>query len=491
LLIRQTFAYLPAQLLSPLTQLAAALLLTHALGAADYGLVMLIFAAQELVFLACLSWWTTFYLRFGSRFVPAHDPLALTSTEAAVLLWSAAAQVAVTVAIIVATEPGLSPAFYAAACAFTLTRSLLNFLGERARRVAAIGSYTAVQVAGPLGGLALVGVLMWAQATSPAAVLAAFALTQGLVGLAVAARFGLLVRPRKLDHAVLAEARRFGAPVVLANMLSWLGGNAIRFVVHHGAGPVALGLMSVGWGLATRLSGVAAMLVAAAAYPLAVKQMEAGDAAGARGQLAANSSLLLLMLAPAGLAFWALAPLLVPWLVAAEYQAATLQILPWALLGACVRNLRLHGWDQTYLLFAATRDMVLLDVVEAVVMTLAAAVGLWWGGVVGAVAASAWAAIGLAVLDAWWLHRRFGLVLPLGTYLRVLVAAAAMALLLHALLPWLTASDIAALLPAAAAGGLVYLLALALLFPGQVVRVFGWVRHRRSHAIRGDSPPSA
>jgi 1,4-alpha-glucan branching enzyme len=89
----------------------------------------------------------------------------------------------------------------------------------------------------------------------------------------------------------------------------------------------------VGWGLATRLSGVAAMLVAAAAYPLAVKQMEAGDVAGARGQLAANSSLLLLLLAPAGLAFWALAPLLVPRLVAAEYQAATLQILPWALLG--------------------------------------------------------------------------------------------------------------------------------------------------------------
>jgi O-antigen/teichoic acid export membrane protein len=481
-LIRQTFAYLPAQLLSPLIQLGAALLLTHALGAADYGLVMLIFAGQELVFLACLSWWTTFYLRFGGRFVPADDPRALASTEAAVLLLSSVAQVAVTVLIIVLTEPGLPLAFYAAACAFTLTRSLLNFLGERARREAAIASYTAVQVIGPLGGLALVGLLMLADATSPARVLAAFALTQGLVGLAVAGRFGLLVRPRKLDHAVLREARRFGAPVVLANMLSWLGGNVIRFVVHHGAGPVALGLMSVGWGLATRLSGVAAMLVAAAAYPLAVKAMEAGDVDGARGQLAANSSLLLLLLAPAGLAFWVLAPWLVTWLVAAEYHEVTLQILPWALLGACVRNLRLHGWDQTYLLFAATRDMVWLDVMEAIVMTLAAVIGLWWGGVVGAVEASAWAAIGLALLDGWWLRRRFGLVLPLGVYARVLAAALAMALLLHGLLqlPPLAApaAPVGGLVAAAAASGLAYLGLLAALFPGHTRGVFSWLRQR-------------
>jgi hypothetical protein len=67
MLIRHTLAYLPAQLLSPLLQLTAALYLTYVLGAADYGLAMLIFASQELVFLVCLSWWTTFYLRYGGR----------------------------------------------------------------------------------------------------------------------------------------------------------------------------------------------------------------------------------------------------------------------------------------------------------------------------------------------------------------------------------------------------------------------------------------
>jgi O-antigen/teichoic acid export membrane protein len=391
----------------------------------------------------------------------------------------------VTIAIILVTDPGLPLAFYASACAFTVTRSLLNFLSERARREAAIGAYSAVQVAGPLGGLGLVLVLMALDAATPARVLGAFALMQGVVGVAVAARFGLLVRPRRLDHAVLREARRFGAPVVLAHSLSWLGGNVIRFVVHHGAGAAALGLMSVGWGLATRLSGVAAMVVAAAAYPLAVRTMEAGDPDGARRQMADNSALLLALLAPAGLGFWALAPGFVPALVAAEYQAMTLQILPWALLGACVRNLRLHGWDQMYLLFEAPRDMVWLDVIESVVMFLAAVIGLWWDGVAGAVAVSAWAICALAVLDALWLRRRFGLVLPLGVYARVLLAAAAMAgLLLGAqALGWQARPQAAPLALAAAAGAGVYALALALLFPRQRRAV--WARLRPASAAAG------
>ncbi len=481
MLVRHTLAYLPAQLLSPLTQLAAALLLTHALGAADYGLVMLVFAAQEVVFLICLSWWTSFYLRYGGRLNLGADGQALASTEAAVLLLSTLAQVAVTLAILLATDTALHPAFYAAACAFTVTRSLLNFLSERARREAAIAAYSAVQVAGPLGGLGLVLVLMALGEASPARVLCAFALMQGAVGLAVAARLRLLVRPRRLDHAVLREAARFGAPVMFAHSLSWLGGNVIRFVVHHGAGAAALGLMSVGWGLATRLSGVAAMLVAAAAYPLAVKTMDAGDVAGARRQLVDNSALLLALLAPAGLGFWALSPGLVPALVAAEYHAMTLQILPWALLGACVRNLRLHGWDPCYLLFEAPRDMVWLDVIEAVVMLLAAMLGLWWDGVVGAVIASAWAVCALAVLDALWLRRRFGLVLPLGVYARVLVAAAAMvaALMAAQALGWRATPRAGPLLLAAAAGAGVYVLALALLFPQHLRRITAWLRQRR------------
>ncbi len=492
-LVRQTLAYLPAQLLGPLTQLAAALLLTHALGAADYGLVMLIFAGQELVFLVCLSWWTTFYLRYGAGStsdanVPAGSgSQGLASTEAAVLLLSSLAQFLVTCAIVLAIEPSLPPAFFASACAYTLSRSLLSFLAERARREAAIGAYTTVQLLGPLGGLSLVAVLMALDALDDSAavrVLLAFAATQAVVGLWVAARLGLLVRPRALDMDVLRAAGRFGAPVVLANALSWFSGNVIRFVVHHGAGAVALGWMSVGWGLATRLAGVAAMLVSAAAYPLAIKAMDAGDVAGARRQIASNSVLLLALLAPAVLGFWALAPGLVPALVALEYQSVTLQILPWALLGAAVRNFRLHGWDQTYLLFEAPRDMVALDTIEALGMTAAALLGLWWQGMTGAVAVSAWAVVLLALMDAAWLRHRFGLVLPLFAYARVLAAALAMAALIWVAqqLGWRATPQAGALLLAALAGAVVYVLVLAALFPRRCQQAWGWWQARRSAA---------
>jgi O-antigen/teichoic acid export membrane protein len=474
-LIRHTLAYLPAQLLSPLAQLATAIVLTHALGAADYGLTMLVFASQELVFLVCLSWWTTFFLRYGGRFA-GDDATQLAGTESAILLVSSVAQVLVTLLVIVLTEPGVPWPFYVGACLFTVTRSHLGLLSERARREAAIGAYTAVQIGGPLGGLALTLGLMWAArtaqggggaATAPAHVLLVFALAQALVGGMVAHRLGLLVRPRALQRGVLRQALAFGAPVVLSNLLSWLGGNGIRFVVHHGAGAVALGWLSVGWGLATRLAGVAAMVVTAAAYPLAVKAMEAGDAAGARRQIADNAVLLLALLALATVAGTLLGRPFVELLVAQQYHATTLAILPWALLGAAVRNLRMHGWDPLYLLCERPRAMVVLDAIEAAATLAAAALGLWWGGVEGAVAGTALAAVVLAAGDAWYLQRHFGLQLHAWASLRVLLAATLLALLLLAAanrtggLPSSATGLAAAALAACAA----YALLLAALFP--------------------------
>ncbi len=479
MLIRQTLAYLPAQLLSPLLQLAVALVLTHALGAADYGLTLLVFASQELVFLVCLSWWTTFYLRYGVS--GGGHPQTLAGTEAAVLLGSCAAQVVLTLGVIAITEPGVSWQFYAGACLFTVTRSQLGFLSERARRETAIGLYSLLQIGAPAAALALTAAWMALGRVTPEQVLWVFALMQALVAGAVTWRLGLLVRPRGIDLAVLRAAAAFGRPVVLANALSWLGGNGIRFVVQQGAGAAALGLLSVGWGLATRLAGVAAMLVTAAAYPLAVKAMQAGDAAGAKRQLADNSALLLALLAPATAAMAALGQPFTEWLVAAPYQAMTVAILPWALLGAAIRNLRMHGWDPLYLLCEAPRAMLVLDAIEAALTVAAAALGLWLGGGVGAVAGTAVAAAAVAVGDYVYLRRRLGLQAPLAVYARLLLAAGLVygLTLLAGHFGWPVAPSAAGLCSAAAAGAVVYGLALVLLFPHQAVAVRAWAQRQR------------
>lgn len=490
MLIRHTLAYLPAQLLSPLLQLTAALYLTYVLGAADYGITMLIFASQELVFLVCLSWWTTFYLRYGGRWTgdggPTHTTTTTTlaATEAAVLTVSSLAQVMVTVLVILATEPGLPFHFYAAACVFTVTRSTLGFLSERARRESHICAYSALQIAAPLLGLALTAACVALGWVTPAYVLTAFALAQAAVGLAVAAHLRMLVRPRWPDSKLLRAALAFGAPVVLSNLLSWLGGNLIRFVVHHGAGAAALGLLSVGWGLATRLAGVAAMLVTAAAYPLAVKAMEAGDAAGAKRQLSDNSVLLLALLAPTAAGMAVLSAPFTELLVAPQYHAMTTAILPWALLGACIRNLRMHGWDQLYLLCEAPRTMVVLDAVEVAVTLAGAVLGLWWGGVPGAVIGSTAAAVLVALGDWLYLRRRFGLQAPFWRYVKVILAALGMVGALNGFtrLDVPTGPGAWPLVGAAMLGGLVYAALLILLFPRETATTVSWAKAKVARA---------
>src|SRR6266853_1694219 len=58
------------------------------------------------------------------------------------------------------------------------------------------------------------------------------------------------------------------------------------------------GLFAVGYGLGQRAAAVAAMLVTAAAFPLAVKSMEQSGSKVAMRQLANNSALLIALLAP-------------------------------------------------------------------------------------------------------------------------------------------------------------------------------------------------
>ena len=85
-------------------------------------------------------------------------------------------------------------------------------------------------------------------------------------------------RSRDRRHAL-----RYGIPLIVGGALGWLGLNASRFIVNEMSGVAAAGLFAVGYGLGQRAAAVAAMLVTAAAFPLAVKSMEQeGSQAGMR-----------------------------------------------------------------------------------------------------------------------------------------------------------------------------------------------------------------
>jgi O-antigen/teichoic acid export membrane protein len=485
-LIRHTLAYLPAQLIGPLVQFATAIVLTHYLGAADYGLTMLIFASQELVFLLCVSWWTIYMMRYAGTITDEAGRQRYASTETSVLIGTAALQVIATIGVILIAEPTVSPAFYASACVFTITRSFTNFLSERTRKNAAILEYSLLQIAAPLGGLLATLLVMVTLGARPAWVLLVFGITQGLVGLGIALRLGLVRHPGPLDRSIVRAAFMFGAPVVISGGLAWLAANGIRFVVQGSLGAVALGLVSVGWGFATRLAAVAAMVVAAAAYPLAVRAMEAGDPEGAKKQLSDNSALLLGIIAPATFGVIAINEPLTQLLIAQEYQATTISILPWALAGASIRNLRMHGWDQMYLLFEAPRPMLVLEASEAVATLLGAGIGIYMNGILGAVIGTTLAAGLVATGDFLFLRARFGLHAPIWQFLRILVASWGMYFALASLPVFgaLIRPLWSSISLAIALGAFLYALMITALFPEFVRLAIRKLRERRNRGAK-------
>ena len=93
-----------------------------------------------------------------------------------------------------------------------------------------------------------------------------------------------------VDREIVGHALRYGIPLIIGGALGWVGLNASRFIVNEMPGVAAAGLFAVGYGLGQRAAAVAAMLVTAAAFPLAVKSMEQGGSKAAMRQLADNSA---------------------------------------------------------------------------------------------------------------------------------------------------------------------------------------------------------
>lgn len=480
MLIRQTIAYLPAQLLGPLVQFATAIVLTHFLAAADYGATMLVFASQELIYILCLAWWTTYMMRYAGGFTEEKARERFRQTERGILAITGVLQMIGTLAVVAISLPGASLAFYLGAMLFTFSRSYLHFLADQARKAEAILDYSLVQIAAPLIGLGLAMGTSLFVALRPEHILALFAFAQGGIGVLVGQRLGTLRHWGKIDRETLKAALAFGYPVVVSSAFGWIATNGIRFIVQSMLGAAALGLLSVGWWLAQRLTTVAAMLVTAAAYPLAVRAFESGDRPAALRQLSDNSTLLLAMIAPATFGVVAINDPMTRLMVAPEYHAVTIAILPWALVGAAIRSFRAHGWDQLYLLFEAPYPMLVVEVIEAIVTVAAAACGAYTGGILGAVIGTTLAGAAVATCDYLYLHVRYQIRAPFWQFTRILVAAGSMYLALGALpsLGLAIQPHWGSIALAIVIGGITYAAAMALLFPLMARQAFGAVLTR-------------
>jgi O-antigen/teichoic acid export membrane protein len=426
MLIYQTLLYLPAQLFGPAFQLLAAIAWTHWLSPSEYGVLALIIAAQDLVFYVCLSWWSQYTTRYYAAHQVDNTTSRYQSTENGVLACSVIVQLFAALAALAISDAPLRADLICATLAFVVTRSITAHLAERSRASGRIGSYTLAQTAGPvIGCLIGFGVIMTGQG-SATAVLVSFAFAQTLA-LPVLWRMLNLGTAVRFDRSILSTALRYGTPLLIASVVTWLSVNGLRVVVDWFEGAAAVGLVSVGWSLGQRASSVAAMLVTAAAYPLAVSRAVTQSREAALTQLSQSGALLFGVIAPVAVGALIVNRSAVNLLIGADFRDLTVAILPIAILSGAIRNFRLHYADQTFLLCERTDAALFVSVMEAALTLPLCIVGLRVGGLVGACLGCLVAHAIAAIVTFLYVTRRFLLPVPWGHLVRVAFATAAMA----------------------------------------------------------------
>jgi O-antigen/teichoic acid export membrane protein len=479
MMLRQTLLYLPAQLLGPLAMFVAAVVWTHLLDAETYGVVSYVLAAQELVYMVTIAWWSLYALRFRAA-MDEDRRRRLVEADNAVVLGGALLQVVVAVPLLLTLDMVPTADFFVASAVLFVTRSLLTHYSEIARTEQAIATYTIAQLAGPLFGTLASFVGVVAFGATPTAALAGIAVVQ-VLGLAVVMiRLGVKPKIPLPGRDVIGDALVYGMPMLATGMLAWIATNGIRLVVDQLAGAEALGLLSVGWGLGQRVSSVAAMLLTAAAFPIAVRLYESGDEEGALKQLADNGSMLFALLAPTTAGVAMVSRPLVEAMIAEPFRAATIAILPLAVLAGSIRNQRAHYVDQLFLLHTAPGRMVPLMTIEALGCVVGVAAGLMWGG--GGIAGLVWATVGCvagtllaAVLTTAIAMKDYRLRPQWSRWARILGATGVMCAVL-AVVPW--GRGTLALIGEVVAGVIVYGAAMALLFPAERRFVITKLRRR-------------
>ena len=469
MLLRHTLLYLPAQIVGPLFQLIAMIVWTHVVDEHTLGVITLVTATHELLQIAFLAWWSQYALRFFGRYQDQGEALRFYRTENAVLLVSVVLQSIIVIAVLLLViAPDAKTGLLAVTVGYVITRTLNLYIGERARVRHQIWIYSIQQIVGPSVGFIVGLVLIKLMGQSAEWPLAGYALAQLAAAIIVLPKIGYGRSFWPLDREIVDHALHYGIPLIIGGALGWVGLNASRFIVNEMSGVAAAGLFAVGYGLGQRAAAVAAMLVTAAAFPLAVKSMEQSGSKVAMRQLADNSALLIAILAPSITGIFILRTEIVHLLIAPPFQQVTLAVLPLSALAGAIRSLRAHFVDQAFLLHNRTRLMIVVAAIDAAVTVVLTPFFIRYWGLVGAAGATVLAAIAAAIVSSAIGFSRLGLTLPFNHLVPIALATTAMAALLSNLPE---ASSLMILAGHIAAGAALYIALLVLLYATSLLRM--------------------
>ena len=468
MLFRQTILYLPAQVLGPLVQFISVVVWTYFLVPEDMGVFALISAAQEFAYVGTLFWFTLYTMRYFNRNASDGDKRAFLNTESGVLLGALLGSALGILTLPLFIEAHWTASLLLASLGYGVSRTIATHVTDRARTAADTFTYSVLQITWPILGLALGLLFVKLFGANAANVLWGYAAAQAIALLYAASRLEFGKEPFAVSRDMIRTALRYGLPLVIGGLFVWLANNGIRFVIEHQAGAKAVGLITVGWGLGLRAAAFAAMLVTAAAFPLAVARARDSGMAEGQAQLLRNGVLLLAVLAPAAAGLWAISTPLVERIVAEPFRDMTAAVLPWAIFAGAARNMRIHFGEQVFLLREETLVPLANDALDGILTLGGGALGLYAFGLPGTVFGAAMGPLAalLATLacGAYW-HR---FTFPLNDLVRIALATAAMVMAVRFVPVSATALSLAL---AVCVGGVVYAAAMALLYPGEVARV--------------------
>lgn len=479
MLFRQTLLYLPAQVLGPLFQFISILAWTHFLSPVEMGVFALVVAVQELAYVATTFWFTLYTMRYHDPAAPPDAKRTFLDTELMVLAAASLATVGIMLLLPLTTGVPWTLDLSLAAIAYAITRGLVTHLADRARTEHDTLTYSVLQISWPVLGLVFgMALVVWGRADA-VHVLWGYTLAQAFSLIIAFARLEFGRNPLHYARAAIAKGFDYGLPLLIGGIFIWMANNGLRFVVEMRESAAAVGLITVGWGLGLRVAAFAAMLVTAAAFPVAMKRAREEGMAAGQAQLERSGILLLAVLAPAAAGLAAIGEPFITLVVAEEFRATTIAVLPWAILAGTIRNIRIHFAEQVFLLHERTRVPLWNDAIDAVLSLAGVAVGLWLGGLSGAVAgAAAGAAVSLIVtLFASWSAYQF--TLSFDAVWRIALATLAMVGAV-ALMP-VEAAPLS-IATAIAVGGAAYAAALAAVYPDLVRKLAGLIRSRRAGA---------
>ena len=226
MLIKQTLLYLPAQLLGPMFQFIAAVVWTHWLSADAYGVLTYVLASHELIFVACLAWWSQYTLRFAGTFTDEADRERFQASENAIIICGVPFQTVLVILLLSALHVPLTASMITVALICCVSRAVTTHLCERARGQGRVLVYTVGQSVGPVAGFVVALALVRFLSATPEAALAGFAVVQTAVIPWMWHELGLNPRVARLDRDIVKGALMFGMPLMMAGGIAWISGRA-------------------------------------------------------------------------------------------------------------------------------------------------------------------------------------------------------------------------------------------------------------------------